>query len=225
MFATTTMSRRVRSFTSSSCILIRSLTLQRDNDLLSGHALLLMVKTSLDVLETLPDDLRIRSGDIFTFYKSLWQEIHVNGVADFVVHEVTAKDELGTDAVRNYLPQTYACGDEFAVFGLEEDVCAGVECSVGADGVECGGNCLTLECFNQLLDNGLAAVVNGLASTELLSVGGFLWRGSGDDLIVGSGDELNSITNDACRTSPDEQSVAGWLLEAPRDIEVPGRLS
>ena len=48
--------------------------------------------------------------------------------------------------------------------------------------------------------NGLAVVVKDLASAELLDVVEILWRGSGDDLVAGSDDQLNSITADACGT-------------------------
>jgi hypothetical protein len=45
---------------------------QSDNHFISRHAFLQSVKTRLDVLEALSDDVRIRSGDIFALSKSLW---------------------------------------------------------------------------------------------------------------------------------------------------------
>lgn len=62
----------------------------------------------------------------------------------------------------------------------------------------------TLECFNQLIDNGLAVIVKDLTSTKLLDVVKVLWRCSSDDLIAGSYGELNTIAGDACGASPDE---------------------
>ncbi len=58
-----------------------------------------MVKTGLNAVETLFDDLRIRSRDEFAFFESLWQEGHENDVAASVVLDVTAKDEFGVDIV------------------------------------------------------------------------------------------------------------------------------
>ena len=121
-------------------LVILPVTLQRDNHLLSGHALLLKVKPSLNILKTFPDDLGIWSGYIFAFCECLWQEIHVNNFTDFVVLEVTAKDELGTDAVGNIVRWMPACGNEFVAVALEEGVCTGFEHSIDADAVEYAGN-------------------------------------------------------------------------------------
>lgn len=176
-------------------ILSYSLALERDNYLLSGCVLLLKVKTDLNVLKTLSDDVRIWSSDIFTFCESLWQEIHVNDLADFVIFEVASKDELGANTARQLIRHGRGHGDEFSTIGLVDDFHAGLTRSSSDSKSAC--NCLFLKSLNQFLDDGLAVVIKDLASTEFLNLVEILWRGCGNDFVASSDGKLNSITANA----------------------------
>lgn len=109
-------------------------------------------------------------------------------------------------------------GDEFVAFALVEDVQAVLGRS-GTDREGAGGG-LAFECVDQVGDNGLAVVVEGLAGSELLDEGEVPRRASGDDFVAGCDGELDGITTNARRSSPDEKGLAGrfWgcggILEA-----------
>ena len=220
------------------------LTLQRDNHLLGRHALPLKVKPGLDVLEPLPDDLRIRRGDILAVSQSLREEILVNGLADFVVEERGAEDEIvpyassfgldpdvgqagevgnhdGEDdeSFRWRLRQgVRGHGDEFVAVALGEDVQAVLGGAV-TDGEGAGGR-FAFEGADQVGDDGRAVVVEGLARAELFDVVEVLRGAGGDDFVAGRDGELDGVAADARGAAPDEQGLAGrlwgggWVLES-----------
>jgi hypothetical protein len=61
--------------------------------------------------------------------------------------------------------------------------------------------------MNQVDNNGLAIVVKHLGSTKTLNIVKILRRGCDEDLISSCDGELDRITADACRTSPDSISL------------------
>ncbi len=75
----------------------------------------------------------------------------------------------------------------------------------------CAGGCFPFERVNQIIDNRLAVVVKGLASTEMLHVSEILRRACGDDFVACSHGELNRVAADTCRAAPDEESFSGRL--------------
>ncbi len=152
----------------------------------------------MDVLETLAYNLRLRSGNVDALGESPREKINVDGLADFVVEERGAEDEVRPDASgfglepdvghaghvgggggedgeafrRRLRDGIGSHGDEFVAGAFAEDV-EGVFGGSGADGEGAGGG-FAVEGVNDVGDDGLAVVVEGLGRTEFFDEGEIL---------------------------------------------------
>ena len=129
----------------------------------------------------------------------LWQKIHINSLADFVVEQSRAEDEIRAYTSRFRFDPDFrhageirsrdgkndellrwrlrhgirGHGDELVTFAFVENVQAILGRS-RTDG-DCAGGCFAIECTDEVVDDGFAVVVEGLARSELLDVVEVLW--------------------------------------------------